>query len=438
MRRTWVIAAREYRASVRTKAFLVSLILMPILMGGGVLLPKLMRGRVDVEDKRIVVADGSGRLLARLLDAAERRNGTEVMDRKTGRQVEPRFFIEAAPSPTLDDQQRLELSQKIREGKLHAFAEIDRDVFTHAQLPVLTGPPPVRLHILSAPTSGLARWFTRAVNQAIQRERLQDAGLELTVVARALAPVDVGSMGLHTRNRDGTVGSGDERSHEAGFFVPIGVVFLAFLALMMSQTMLQSTLEEKQQRIAEVLLGSVRPHELMLGKVLGSAAVSLTTMAIYLAGGSWLLHENGLSGLLRQGLLAAILIFPVAGVLLYGSLFGAVGAACSELKEAQNYLLPVMMVLIFPLMVWWKVMEEPTSGFATALSFVPLWTPMLMPLRLAATEAVPLWQPIVALLATLATAAVTVWAGGRVFRVGLLLQGKPPRFTQLLGWIFRG
>ena len=161
-------------------------------------------------------------------------------------------------------------------------------------------------------------------------------------------------------------------------------------------------------------------------------------MAIYLAGGTWMLHEYGLSSLMRQGLLAAILVFPAVGVLLYGALFGAVGAACSELKEAQNYLLPVMMVLILPMMIWWKVLEEPSSGFATVLSFVPLWTPMLMPLRLAATEAVPLWQPIVALLASLATAGAAVWAGGRVFRVGLLLQGKPPRFTQLLGWILRG
>ena len=105
---------------------------MPVLMGGGVLLPKLMRGRVDVEDKRILVADGTGRLTARLIDAAERRNRAEVMDAKTGRQVEPRFYVAAAPSPTLNDQQRLELSQRIRKGELHAFAEIDTDALARA------------------------------------------------------------------------------------------------------------------------------------------------------------------------------------------------------------------------------------------------------------------------------------------------------------------
>jgi ABC-2 type transport system permease protein len=89
-------------------------------------------------------------------------------------------------------------------------------------------------------------------------------------------------------------------------------------------------------------------------------------------------------------------------------------------------------------MVWWKVMEEPTSGFATALSFVPPWTPLLMPLRLAATEAIPWWHPLAGMAGALTMAVLAVWAGGRVFRVGLLMQGKPPRMRELLRWIWRG
>jgi ABC-2 type transport system permease protein len=495
MRRTWVIARREYRASVRTKAFLVSLVLLPILMVGATAIPKLMRGRVDVEDKRVVVADGTGRLLPRLIEAAELRNRMEVLDPATNRQVEPRYLLSAAPTPTLTDAQRLQLSERIRKGEIHAFAEIDPTALTPVDLNTLldqltrrtahspstaspspsapspspatpspspstpspspaTAPTPapapttatagggekavVRLHLVAAPTAGLARWFGRAANQAVQRERLSDSGIDLLVVARALAPVPVAALGLYTQGDDGAVRSGDERSREAAMWVPIGVVFLVFLALMMSQTMLQSTLEEKQQRIAEVLLGSVRPYELMLGKVLGNAAVSLTTMLIYVAGSTWLLNEYGLSGLLRQGLLTAVLVFPVAGVVLYGSIFGAVGAACSELKDAQNFVLPIIMIMVLPVMIWMKILEEPTSTFATVMSFVPMWTPILMPVRLAATEAIPLWQPIAALAGTLLAALLAVWAGGRVFRVGLLLQGKPPRPLQLLGWILRG
>jgi ABC-2 type transport system permease protein len=125
-------------------------------------------------------------------------------------------------------------------------------------------------------------------------------------------------------------------------------------------------------------------------------------------------------------------------VIIYGSVYAAVGAACSELKEAQNYLMPIILILILPVMIWFKVMEEPTGNFATILSFVPMWTPLLMPLRLAATQAIPMWQPIVGMLGALLTALVAAWAGGRVLRVGLLMQGKPPRLGQLMQWVIRG
>ena len=216
MRRTWVIARREYRASVRSKAFVVSLVLMPVLMAGGAAIPKLMRGRVDVEDKRVVVADATGRLLPRLLEAAELRNRREVLDPATGRQVEPRFLLERRRPPRrLTDEQRLELSQRIRKGELHAFAEIDAGALAPGDLtasckalagrrhsptarpprnppgrparrrsapPAAPGPAgragqaAVRLHLIAAPTAGLARWFARAAQQAVQRERLRDAG----------------------------------------------------------------------------------------------------------------------------------------------------------------------------------------------------------------------------------------------------------------------
>jgi ABC-2 type transport system permease protein len=435
------IAGREYRANVRSKAFIISLVLMPVLMAGGAAVPALMRGRVDVEDKRLVVADATGRLFAALVEAAEARNRRVVFDDKTGRKVEPRFDLEAAPAP-LDDDQRLALSQRVRDRKLHAFAEIDAAVLAPGSAAPGATPgtrsPSVRLHTESSLSQGTRRWFERAINEAVHVERLRALGLDPAMVSRATADVAVDSQSLFRRGADGHITTADQGSRTAATFVPLALLMLMFMAILMSQTMLQSTLEEKQQRIAEVLLGSVKPHELMAGKLLGSTAVSLTTLGIYLAGGLWLVDHQGMGALIRHGVFGWALVFMVLGVVIYGALFGAVGAACSELKEAQSYLMPIMMVLVFPLMVWWKVMEEPTSGFATALSFVPPWTPLLMPLRLAATEAIPWWHPLAGMAGALTMAVLAVWAGGRVFRVGLLMQGKPPRMRELLRWIWRG
>jgi ABC-2 type transport system permease protein len=434
MRRIWVITRREYRANVRSKAFVISLVLMPLLMAGGAIAQQAMRGRVDVEDKRVAVVDATGVLLPALLRAAQERNDRDIFDPTTHHQVEPRFVVEAAPWPTLDDQRRLELSEEIRKRKLHAFAEIDARALATAA----TGAPQARFHAESAMSGDLARWFARVLTQAVHEQRLRAAGLDPDLVRRTMAPLRVEPLGLYSQGKNGQLTRGDRASGVAAAVLPIGVVMVMFLAIMMSQTMLHSTLEEKQQRIAEVLLGSARPFELMAGKLLGGAATALTMVGVYLIGGATLLDRFGYRDLLRSDLVGWMVLFLVLGVIIFGSMYAAVGAACSELKEAQNYLMPMVMVLVLPLMVLTKVMEDPLGKFATGLSLVPMWTPLLMPLRLAATRAVPLWQPIVGGIGALLAAAIAAWAGGRILRVGLLLQGKAPRMSQLLEWVIRG
>lgn len=454
MRKIWVIAGREYLASVRTKAFLISLILMPILFGGGAIAHMLLEGRVDLEDKRLVVIDGTGRLLAALEREAAERNAKDIRDPRNGRQLDSKILVEAGPPPPLDDQQRLALSDRIRRRQIHAFVEIDAAVLTATNQPRrleldaplegggLPGRPPapehVRFYSESAGSRVLNRWFVRTLTAAVQSLRLRDAGLDEALVARATAPVEVDAMGLYSRTPAGQIKSGDRSSRVTAFVLPIAIMMLMFLSLMVSQTMMHSTLEEKQQKIAEVLLGSARPFELMLGKLLGNTGVSLTTVGIYLIGGLGLLHRYGQADLLRNDVVVWFLIYQALGVVMFGSIFVAVGAAVNDIKEAQNLILPVMLVLVMPMMIWFRLVEEPMSRFSTGMSLFPLWTPLLMPMRLAATAAVPLWQPAVGALLTLAAVLACSWAAGRIFRIGILMQGKPPRVGELVRWVLRG
>jgi ABC-2 type transport system permease protein len=431
MRKVLVIAKREYLASVRTRAFLISLVLMPVLMGGGAIAHNLLEGRVDLETKRLVVVDGTGRLLPQLLAAAEEHNRKEIFNAQDGRQIEGKLVLEAGP-PALDDAQRLALSDRIRHRQIHGFVEIGAGALASSR------EAQVRFYSESAGTRLLNRWFTRTLNGLVQVIRLGDSGLDPQLVRKATAPVAVESLGLFSRSNDGSIKSGDESSRTTAFVLPMAVMMLMFVTLLASQTMLTSTLEEKQQRIAEVLLGSARPFELMLGKLLGNAGVSLTTVAVYLLGGLTLLNHFGQSELLRSEVVGWFLAYQVLGVVMFGSIFVAVGAACNEIKDAQSYLLPVILVLVFPMMIWFRLVEEPMSRFATILSLVPVWTPLLMPMRLAATAAVPVWQPALGMVGTIAAACTAAWAGGRIFRVGMLMQGKPPQLAQLLRWVLRG
>jgi ABC-2 type transport system permease protein len=176
----------------------------------------------------------------------------------------------------------------------------------------------------------------------------------------------------------------------------------------------------------------------MMGKLLGNVGIALTIVAIYLTGGYFLAHHYGYSDLVPMSLLLWFIVFEIMACLMYGGVFIAVGAACTEIKEAQSLLMPVMLVLVMPMMVWFNVMQEPLSSFATWASLFPPATPLLMMLRQAASPMVPLWQPMLGMALVVAATIVCIFAAGRVFRVGILMQGKAPKITELFAWIVRG
>ncbi len=142
--------------------------------------------------------------------------------------------------------------------------------------------------------------------------------------------------------------------------------------------------------------------------------------------------------LVPTSLLIWFIAFEIMACLLFGSVFIAVGAACTEIKEAQSMLMPVMLVLVMPMMVWFNVMQEPLSKFAMWISLFPPATPLLMLLRVAASPMVPMWQPLLGMVLVVIATVICIFAAGRVFRIGILMQGKAPKLTELFGWIARG
>src|SRR5207253_59811 len=165
-------------------------------------------------------------------------------------------------------------------------------------------------------------------------------------------PVQIESKGLSKRDADGNVTEASEANRITAFLVPFVLMMLMFMTVMMTATpLMQGVVEEKMQRIAEVLLGSVPPFELMMGKLIGMTAVSLTIAAVYLGGGYWAAHYFGFADAVSYELLAMFFFFQILAGLMFGSLFIAVGAACTDIKETQNLLLPVMLVVVLPMML---------------------------------------------------------------------------------------
>lgn len=437
MRRVWVVAWREYRVNIRSKAFLIAMGLMPVFMFGGILVQKLTEDRVDTDAKKIAVLDRTGKIFAPLKEAAKARNETDIIDPETGKQTQPMYDLTEVQASTGDiDEQLLKLSERVRNKELFAFIDISPSI--------LDGDAPatetvVRYHSNQPTYRDIQRWLMRTINGRVQSVRLEEAGIDAKLVARAMTPVTVENLGLLTLSDTGEIEPAEEVDELASFLVPLTIMMLMWMALIVTtQPLLNGVLEEKMQRIAEVLLGSIAPFKLMLGKLIGYVMVAITLLTVYIVGGFILANYMGKGDLIPTHLLGWFALFQALAILMYGSLFLAVGACCNEVREAQNLAMPLWIPMIIPMLCWMVIVEHPNSTLSTTLSLIPLFSPMIMMMRMAVPPGVPLWQPVVAVVGTLATSLLFVWAGGRIFRVGLLLQGKPPKLTQMIRWVVRG
>ncbi len=443
MRKIWVIATREYMAAVKTKAFVIGIILMPLLMGGSFLAMFLFKNQVDLRPKHFAIVDRTpGQPFFPLLaKAAEAHNEKQAA---TDPQTKAPILLESVSAPLDLNEERLALSERVRKGELTGFLEIGPNVALPLDRLTQTSPaddtpddlPPddrhqLEPHALRYQTNRPAyRDFAESaqtfINSAVQAQRAAKKGLGPSDLSAIIQPIPLLSKGLTTRDPNtGQITEAHEQSPVVAFLLPGGLLVLMFMMVLMGAgPLLQGVVEEKMQRIAEVLLGSVQPFSLMMGKIIGMSAVSLTMTLLYLAATYWGVQSYGYGEYLSLEIMVWFLIYLVLALFMFGSIYTAVGAACTDVKEAQSMLMPVSIVLMLPLFIWVNIVREPTSTFATWMSLFPPATPMLMVARLAVPPGLPLWQPVLGVALMLLTTVLCIYAAGRIFRVGILLQGK--------------
>ncbi len=438
MNNTFTIVKREYRAAVRTKGFLVTLILLPFMMGGGLIVSSLTQNKTDLTDKTIAVVDQSGLLGSYLKERAEQRNLTDIIDSATGTKKAPAHYVELIAPDTVDPNgQKVLLSERVRSKEIHAFVQIGPGV-----IHPVPGDEKSRMFYYSESSliDETRNWTGYVLNDKIRTIRVAELGLESAQVSDLFYWVDMEGMGLTKMDvKTGVVQAARQSNVMETILIPFILLFLMFMTLMMSAIPLLSAVqEEKSERIAEVLLGSVTPNQFMMGKVIGGLAVSLTTTCIYVVGGIFTVRYLGYDSYIPYSVLPWFFAFMLLNIIMVGSGMAALGSTCNDSKDAQAIQFPAMLPLIIPMFVASPIIQHPLSNFSTIMSLIPPFTPMLMVVRQSTQVTIPLWQPIVGLVGVLLFTLLSVWAGGRIFRGCIIMHGKRPKFGLLIKQLLKG
>jgi len=437
------IATREFVATVFTKAFVIGLLVLPAMVGVFALIGPRLFGpdRNFAIAGELAVVDPTGKVVPELRAALTR--GTpdaalfDVIRLARGEAAGGQILEALGLAPKLTLVERPAGADVEREMRWLRVADKDSP---HLALAVIhasavepsRGDTALGAYDLYVPPKQDARveiGVQQAVREAIIGARLKARGLDRAEVNDLTTLARVRSVTVSDNAEQGTVGGLE-------FVLPVAFMFLLFMGVMGSgQGLLTTTIEEKSSRVIEVLLSAVSPMQLMAGKLLGHMAISLLGMSLYVGMGLAVLTSFSLFGLLSFSLVAYLLVFFVLAFFTIGSLMMAVGAAVNDLREAQSLMLPMTLILILPWILWMPISRNPDSTLAIVTSFLPPLNSFAMLLRLASSHPPPFWQVLLSIACGVAGVVAAVWFASKVFRIGLLMFGKPPNFATLVRWV---
>lgn len=407
----WAVIKREYLQRVRSKWFIFATVGGPIFMLGLILVPAYFAAQSEEADRVLAVVDRTGILFEGLAPRLEEA-GYDVSE-------------EAWSSDVVTA-----LTQRVADGELGGFLVLDDETLrTGASI----------FYGNDRPSTVRRITLRSAIAQSALEVQLTEQGVD------AQALLSGGDMQIEILATEGA-GMDDPRFAVAY----IGAFFLYMVILLYAVAVMRATLEEKTNRVVEVIISSMKPWHLMLGKIVGVGAVGLTQMAVW-ALSAVVISSAGLPMLIASrpelanleqlkevlpglGLLLLFLGFFVLGFFMFAGLYAAVGAMCNTDEEAQQAQFPVSMLLIVPIIFVMQVIENPGTPLATGLSLFPFFSPILMFARVAGGGA-PAWQVALSFVLMGGAVLAVAWVAGRIYKVGILMAGKRPTLPELVRWV---
>jgi ABC-2 type transport system permease protein len=420
MRKILVVAAFEFMSTVRRKSFLVGLLLVPLLIGLALVFQAAAESRPITGERRFAVVDATGLLYGAISRAAAERNNPSLVASLV------------TPGPRTPDEVRMDLSGRVERGELFAFVEIPPDAIDPG------ANTRVRYYSNQPTYEDLPAFLSDVLKGEIRRHRLRAAHIDEDLMRGIERPVAIDRFGLLTPDAGGQARA-EKVDLVTAMVVPIALIMLVFFVTATGAgRLLNGVLEEKASRVGEVLLGFVTPLELMMGKLAASVAVSELIGLIYFVAGGAVAAKLGHASMFSLSAVAFFFGFLSLNVVFYSAIFLAIGAACADAKDTQSLSMPAMLLVMIPMFSWAPVLKDPSSTFSVLLSLFPPATPSIMLMRVLLPPGPPAWQVALGIALTAAFTLAAVWAAGKVFRTGMLLQGKSANVREIVRWVSRG
>lgn len=408
---------REYKTRFFSKGFWISTALFPLLTFAVTVLPSRLAMRTKVSADPVKVVDATGTFFPVLQNVAAN---------SPDRRELPPFVLEAPGGRSIDLVKR-QLNDATERDEIQGYVVVDDASLASGRIVMFARNPSGALS-----SGDLASAFA----EATRRYRLQKLGVTNAGVVEAVKPVDF-DVEKATNNPK------ERQSGVAAVYMSIALVmFIYFSLIFYGVYVLRGVLEEKSNRIVEVMVAAVKPFDLMMGKIIGIGAVGLTQIAIWVAFAS-IMSAPALAGVLMLGedrpsvspiMLICFPIFFVLGYFLYATIYAGIGSVFNSEEDAQQMVSTASMFLVIPMLFLGPIMKNPSGALATTLSLIPFFSPILMYLRIA-VETPPLWQIALSILIMTVTIVAMIWLVSKIYRIGILMYGKKPTIPEIMRWL---
>jgi len=450
MKKFFAVVKREYITRVKTKFFVIGTILMPVLMFGFPVVVGLIFTLKAGDATRLAVVDQSGKVYEQLTEELvgntkkaqteqDEQNPMKQMNQNQGermkqmaRSVLGSYIVEHVDlNGRSIDVVKKELEERLINKNLDAYIIIPQELGTDTK---------VELVARNVSDFGTREQIRDALNKVIREKRLDDARIDKDKIEAINKPVT-----LETREAGGQKQLTSAETI-ARWVLPFGSALLIYIMLLSyGQSIMAAVIEEKETRIAEILFSSINSFHLMLGKLIGVSLVALTQLGIWVLAAvlavSYALAPILLSGGIKMPeinvsvfQLLMIFVYFVIGYFLYSAIYALVGSMVTTAQEGGQLALPMILFLVVGFYLAFPIIRSPESNFAFWTSIIPLWSPIIMPVRIM-TQQPPIWQIALSVLTTGGMGVFLVWLASRVYRVGMLMYGKKASIPEALKWI---